>query len=220
MKIKKYIASLLIGILFCTSISNLLTVNAETNVDYTSEQYYMEDGTFVDKVSFVENGEYAAVIKRTYTDGTFDVEAINGDTSVMFERKTVADAYNMPVRSFVSQDVTYPHYTDYWAAGYYDYTKNEGPITVAVLAGLIANHLGVDASLSITIAQGVYSVLGGDLSNKVYFRTYKYYATLDNGPGLPTIWYSKFVTYTYVDADRTMQVGSPSTTIYEGAFPM
>lgn len=51
MKIKKYIAGLLAGILFCTSSSNLLTVNAETNFDYTSEQYYMEDGTFVDKVS-------------------------------------------------------------------------------------------------------------------------------------------------------------------------
>lgn len=220
MKMKKYIAILLALIICCTSGSTLLTVNAATNLDCTSEQYYMEDGTFVEKVSFEENGEYAAVIKRTYVDGTYDVEAINGDTSVKFEKTVVADAYNMPVRPFASQDVTYPHYTDYWAAGHYDYTKNEGTITVAVLAGLVASYLGVAPELSITIAKEIYDGLGGDLSSKLYFRTYKYYATLDNGPGLPTIWYSKFVTYTYTDPDRTIQKGSPVTTIYEGAFPM
>lgn len=37
---------------------------------------------------------------------------------------------------------------------------------------------------------------------------------------LPTIWYNKFVTYTYSDAARTHRLTGPTTEIYESLNPM
>lgn len=64
-----------------------------------SMEYYEEDGTYIEKITFVENGEDAAVIKRTYTNGSFDVEAVNGEIPVEQTK------YAIKLRKFLNHQV-------------------------------------------------------------------------------------------------------------------
>ena len=221
-RIRRLIAFVLSIVMMCS-----LSVNAgaiETD-DYITAEFFTSDGTLVEKVEFEENGEYAAVIKRTYIDGSFDVTSINGAESVTFIGEV--SSINAPIEETLVlngnieiANVTYPHYTPYWYAGYIDYSQNGVALSVAVIAGLLVAYLGLGASAATTTASAIYTALGSNIYSDVYFRTYRYYATLEYGPGQPTIWYNKHVTYTYSNSGRTEILTGPHTEIYESANPM
>lgn len=186
-------------------------------------EYYESDGTYVEKLTFMENEESAAIIKRTYTDGSFDVEAINGDNSVVFEGTAQIDSTmtTPPTTGYSSRAVTYPYYTDYWYAGSDQYSVNSAAFTAAGIAAALSAAVGIPLAKALEIGTTVYGLCGGQInSNSAYFTTFRYYATLENGPGLPTVWYNKFITYTFSDSGRTNQICEKVTKIYESSSPM
>lgn len=193
--------------------------------EHASSEYYMEDGTFVEQIEFEENGEYAAVIKRTYADGTFDVTAINGDDSVTFHGVDhpygVMNAELVTPLTGTDSEITFPRYTPYWYGGCDDYSYEEVKISVAIIAGLIASYVGLAPKEAREVASDVYDVLSlVGPKEAIYFRTERYYATRELGIGEPTIWYNKFVTYTYSDSARTEILTGPTTKIFETLDPM
>ena len=194
--------------------------------EHASSEYYMEDGTFVEQIEFEENGEYAAVIKRTYADGTFDVTAINGDDSVIFHGVDhpygVMNAELVTPLNGTDSEITFPRYTPYWYGGCDDYSYNEGlKVSVAIIAGLIASYVGLSPNRAVEIAADVYTGLSIVApEEKIYFRTERYYTTKELGIGEPTIWYNKFVTYTYSDFARTEILTGPTIKIFETLDPL
>lgn len=216
-KMKIFVAFLLTFLMMFSLCTNAFASETPFISNLQSTEYYESDGTYVEKVTFLEKGINAAVIKRTYTDGTFDVEAINGKNSIYFEGKVKADSST--ISGYSSKAVTYPYYTDYWYAGTDKYSMNGTAITVAAIAGAITAATGLGASAAATIASAVYTALGTNIYQNIYFETKRYYATLENGPGLPTVWYNKFVTTTYSDKYIT-KVGKTVTEVFESSSPM
>ncbi|NCD09882.1 MAG: hypothetical protein EOL98_10720 [Negativicutes bacterium] len=147
-------------------------------------------------------------------------EAINGETSTVLKGKSAKPVIQIPQFQVEAIEISYHHYTPYWYAGYDDYSQNGVVLTVATIAALIVANTGLGVSAATTVASAIYTALGSNIYSDIYFRTYRYYATLEYGPGLPTIWYNKFVTYTYSDAARTHILTGPTTEIYESIGPM
>ena len=183
-------------------------------------EYYTEDGTFVEAAFFTENGAYAAVIKRTYEDGSYTVEAINGYRSTLFEGTAAVTAERADAQTVGSRSSEFPRYTPYWYAGDEEYSIVGTALTASVIAAAIVAATGMGLPAAMTVASVVYSALGTNVNQNLYFTTERYYATLENGPGLPTIWYNKFVTYTYADSNRTRLIDGPTTEIIESGHPM
>lgn len=71
-----------------------------------------------------------------------------------------------------------------------------------------------------SVATTVYTVLDAYTNDYVYYKTDRYYATMEYGPGQPTIYYTRFVTRTYKNSNYTGQIGSAITSEYEGLNPL
>lgn len=224
--LKKKLVSVLLAVAMVLGMSGTALAAEPNEREHASSEYYMEDGTFVEQIEFEENGEYAAVIKRTYADGTFDVTAVNGDDSVTFQG--VNYPYGVMNEELVAplngtdSEITFPRDTPYWYGGCDDYSYNEGlKVSVAIIAGLIASYVGLPPDKAVSVAEAVYTGLSIiEPEEKIYFRTERYYATRELGIGEPTIWYNKFVTYTYSDAARTEILTGPTTKIFETLDPL
>lgn len=119
-----------------------------------------------------------------------------------------------------SARITYPYYTDYWYAGTDEYSTKTNNAGIAAMAGVIAAGCGIPWDGAINIASMAYSILDYFTEDYVYYKTKRYYATLEYGPGQPTIYYTRFITTTYSDSNRTKQIGSAITEEYEGINPL
>ena len=215
---KKVLSLLLASILCLTVITPAFAQGAENQVFF--ESYYTTEGNYIEKASFVENGEYAAVVKETFPDGKFNVQAINGDNIVDFGIIEPTNNYNTnPVLVPNATNEDYPIWTPYWYAGYDDYSQNGTAITAAVLAGILVAGCGMPASVAVTVGSLIYTALGSNIYDDLYFRTYRYYATMEEAPYAVT-WYSKFVTYTYSDGAHKNLIAGPYTEVYTGPAPM
>lgn len=221
-KFKCLISLILVFTMIFSFTTNVFAADLPIISNIESMKYYEGDGTYIEKITFVENGEDAAVIKRTYTNGSFDVEAVNGESSIIYEGATKEQVEVVPPSGeILAREVTYPYYTDYWYAGSDQYSVNSAAFTAAGIAAAMAAATGIPIAAALSMAVNIYGLCDGSItSNAAYFTTFRYYATLENGPGLPTVWYNKFTTYTFGDSGRTNQICDKVTEVFESSSPM
>lgn len=232
---KKIIAILLCVTLMFTFCVSAFAVNddssagAVTITNQQTQEYTLLDGTKVEVLSFLENGVSSSITRSTAPDGAIVVTAVSGDQQYIFEGQ--ADVFvPAPNDSGISTyAVTYPYYTDYWFAGNDFYNLVAATITVTTIASVMAAALGATLDQLFDVATNIYDAYyyyyldyyGGTSSHdNLYFRTSRFYATLEYGPGAPTIWYNKFITSVYATSSYTGYVSGPWTNIYETSSPM
>ena len=112
--------------------------------------------------------------------------------------------------------ITYPRYTPYWSAGYEKYSTSTINATIASIAGLIALSVNIPLNKAKEIGTDIFAALQYFTGNVIYFTTFRFYATLEEGPEA-TVWYNKFITYSYSDSARTSQITSNTTITKTGA---
>jgi len=211
------ICALLLATTLCLtpqSISRAAKVAGSTNGLLT--EYTDNEGRKIEKYEFTEAGEYAAIIRITSLDGTAEVKAINGKKEIIINdtgsfNHVVAHNNNQTIL----KSITYPRYTPYWSAGYEKYSSYSVNATIAFIAATIAAGCGMPLDEAYNNARDIYNVLN-HFSKSIYYTTFRFYATLEQGPE-STIWYNKFITYTYSDSARTHQITSYTSVIQTGA---